>query len=227
MPSPVIVTLPPTEAAFAPVPSGSPPIPPTFFPTPHAITIQPQATVPVNLATVTIPSLHYSSAAPTSLCVTGCGTDSCAQFGGCHSDSSSGGGGGGGGGSDGGSSSDCGLFGCGGGCSIQGCDTTCGIACGSDQDASQTDAANQPLPTDVDGPDDTNADAGGALLVKPSFINYCMGQLRSATQGISKLASDLVSDPTNVDKQNAVLNAANAAITSRFAGFLFFMYLIC
>lgn len=115
MPPSMVLTLPATEATFMPVPSGSPQSPPSFYQAPHPITVQPQATVSISISSPTIPDVTYSSAAPTAVCVTGCGTDSCAQFGGC-SDSSSG-------------DNDCGTYGCNGGCGVQGCDTTCGLDC--------------------------------------------------------------------------------------------------
>lgn len=101
MPSSIMVTFGPNEATFAPTPSGSSQSA-EFFSTSHTSVIQPQATQSIAIASPTVPSLIFKSAAPTGVCTTGCGTDVCSLFGGCCSDAGS----------------DCGIFGCSGGCGI-------------------------------------------------------------------------------------------------------------
>jgi len=199
MPPSVILTIPATEATFAPVPLGSEPMPPSFFQSQHPITIQPQATISVSLTSVTIPSLVYFSAAPTALCVIGCGTDSCAQFGGCNS------------GGSGSMSGDCGAYGCAGGCGIQGCDTSCGLACSTDQDAAQNEAENQPLPVDYDGPDNTNSGSGYTHISLP-ITNRCISIISSVVQSVNRVVNDLVQDLTNTGKQTAVVNTVNSGV---------------
>ena len=89
--------------------------------------------------------MTWSSARATATCTSGCGTDSCKLFSGCSSSDPL---------------NDCGIYGCGGGCSVQSCDQTCGLACSSDQYHGPSDGANSgtsgSLPFNYDGPDGTN-----------------------------------------------------------------------
>ncbi|KAI2758267.1 hypothetical protein DTO006G1_6783 [Penicillium roqueforti] len=150
------------EAPFSPVPLGSATPAPVFPGAPYTVTYQPQATKSISLS-VNIPSVTWSSASPTESCTSGCGTDSCKLFGGCDSTDPI---------------DDCGLYGCGGGCSIQSCDQSYSVACSTDQhhlDSNSTgssgggggggsdsgssssggsaDGQQANLPMDYDGPD--------------------------------------------------------------------------
>ena len=142
MPPSIVLSLPATEATFVPVPSGSPAASPTFYQSQHPVTLQPQATQSISIASPSIPSVTFASATPTAICTTGCGTDSCAQFGGCSSSDAS---------------NDCGTDGCGGGCNVQSCSNNCGIACSSnvrDPDGDE-DYSNYPDTTDSDSVKDS------------------------------------------------------------------------
>lgn len=188
MPPSVVITLASNEATFAPAPFGSQPSPPVFFSSDHPVTMQPQATKSIPISSATIPVLTISSAAPTGICTSGCGTESCGLFGGCNS----------------GSSDDCGTDGCGGGCGIQGCDTTCGLTCSSD-------IASEPLPIDIDGPDNSNDGAWLPDLIPLSMMNSATQVISSMATSVADAASDLTNDPTNPDEQSSVVNVANSA----------------
>ncbi|KAJ5733730.1 CAZyme family GH71 [Penicillium malachiteum] len=170
MPQSSIVTLPEDETPFSPVPSGSATPRPVFPGTSHIVTIQPQATGSVS-TTISVPSISWSTGNPADTCTSGCGIDSCKLFGRCDSSNPV---------------DDCGLFACGGGCSIQGCSQSCGLSCSTDQHHIDSDSGSgsiesQPgnLPMDYDGPNGL-PNGGWNPIPIPSMVARSVTSLLSA-----------------------------------------------